>query len=162
MAETMTIEQFNKLFILDPEANKNQTFSYVQRHLNSSMTTFSGEKMDFDFIYSKYKSYRDWWHRKHGSKDPKFLAKADKQKSIIAFIADGMYDSEWGIGKSFRDYYMLGDMSFEEFTKLSDRFEDLLSLRDPEAIMKAKKSFKTQTHERETDVDKAVQSQIKF
>jgi hypothetical protein len=162
----MTLEQFELLFKLDPEANKNQMFAYVERHLKSSMTTFQGDPMDFDFIYTKFKAYSDWWDRKHGSKDPKYLAKTDKKKGIIVFISDGMYDSNFGLGKNPRDFYMLGNMSFEIFSSITEKFQDVLNTRGPDKIVEAINQFKNNLHgtkqPQKVQVDKSQQASTLF
>lgn len=151
--EVMTVEQFEKLFELDPEANKNQLYTYLLRHFNSGMTSFDGKRLDYNFVYKQYKSYCDYCLRKNANKDPKFISKVDKKQGIMYFIANGMCDSQWSLSKSPRDFYMLGNMSFADFTKLSDRFNALLTARDPSRVEQERLTFKNVNYEPKSEIN---------
>lgn len=156
--EVMSMEQFEQLFALDPESNKNQAFNYAIRFLRNNPTTFSGVKIDFNFLFEKYKLYYDFTLRKNSGKDTKYISKLDKRKDIITFIANGMYNSEWGIGKEPRDNYMIGKLSFTEFKTFAQRFNALLAERDPARIEELRLTFKDINYVTKPKIETSTQS----
>lgn len=130
----MTIDEFEELFKLDPESNKTQTFSYVSRYISRKFKTFTGADIDYQFILNSYKDYCNWWMRKHGSKDPRYLSSKDKKANLIKFLSDSMYDSDWSISKNSRDGYLLGNISFSDFKAKVDAFKKMIDSRNSEHL----------------------------
>jgi len=146
-----TDEEFEDLMSYDPLSNKKQTHAYLIRQINNKAKTFRGEEIDFKFISKKYKEYASWWNRTNQNKDPKYIGKAGEKKSLQTFLSLSMFEGDYGIGKSPRDFYMLGDLSFTDFENLTNRFKNLIDKRNPELLEKSRDSFKDKNYGKPTE-----------
>lgn len=123
-----TKQQFHELYKLNPDGDPGEMYKYIDRHMFEDgtvvLTSYTKEKVTFDYLLKKYKEYILWWDHIYGKRDQNYVAQADKKKNIKQFCADRMYERNFIIGKKERDNYLFGDISD---SYLMDRITDFES-----------------------------------
>lgn len=120
-------ERFTKeLFVLNPpdsEHSFNATLSNLERVLKrKELSIITGYIVTFDDILETYTKYFNWWKKKYGSRDPRFVGKADKQQEIYVFLDKKGWNKNYEHLKTERDFYLFGNMSEKKLRKSLKEF----------------------------------------
>lgn len=104
------------LFNINPSGNFEEAYRILVLRLSDIKNTHvpEGEKVfTYKYLCTKYDEYLNYWQSVFGDKDPKYIAKTDKQRNPEAFLDDKFYNQIFSVTKGAKDFYIFGANSFE-------------------------------------------------
>lgn len=114
-----TTEDAERLLTLNPIGDK---YSLVHALKYHTTRIVNDQNVTVDFLYSKYEEYLTWWQRKFGTQEEKYIAKANKLKTVLEFVESSMYEQSFkeAVKLDPRSLYIFGNI--ETITKAYDKF----------------------------------------
>jgi len=132
MEEDELRSNFETLWALYPQGDKQEAYNLFEVILSQDKVSFNGYKVNFEFIYDRYKQYVQWWNHRYGKTDKKYLGKNEKS-TIHGYLMRADWDKDYTIdldGK--RELYLFGKTPMNILIDLKNQFKKKIYGTEPE------------------------------
>jgi hypothetical protein len=129
---TLNLKSFTDgFFKLNPEGNPQSAFNYIAELLDpiNENKQLNGDPLTYSFLAAKYKEYIDWWNKKFGKQEEKFIPKKDKKRTIYDFLDERKYNESFEITIMFnddRDPYLFGKDTIDDLLIKVGKFNQII------------------------------------
>lgn len=126
----ITIEEYRKLFNINPSGDINLSYQEINKILDikPAERDTNGFKVTFELIVEKYQKYVDIWKKTKGTRDPKYISKADELMSPWEFLLKKKYLELFQEPKGKRERYLFGNMDELELRSVLHDFLNSLGV----------------------------------
>jgi hypothetical protein len=110
-----------------PEGDLTEAYETMLWHIKMVKQCADGTPISYRLIMDKFASHISQWNVKYGSRDPKYIGKADeeKRKDLLSFIDMKGYEREFtgNVGQNGRNKYLFGEFTQEYLQKQLKEFK---------------------------------------
>lgn len=118
----ITKQQFNEVFQLNPTGNPEHTFKAIEYYINNDNIDFDGNIVNIKYISDHYKEYLEHWRDTTGKRDPKYISKTDKLKSLYEFLNSGEHKKSFVVTPTNRIFYLTNNKSINGLKEDLNKF----------------------------------------
>lgn len=117
-------QEIMKIF---PAGDLTEAYEKIQWYIENERTCADGTPISYRLIMDKFAAHIRAWNMRFGSREPKFIGKADeeKRKDLLNFIYLKYYEQEFvpSASQGERNKYLFGDFPVEYLKQQLDEFK---------------------------------------